>query len=348
MSAPGFSLEADADLSLSNTLRVPARAPLVARLRQADALPDLLHRPELRGLPLLVLGDGSNVLFAGDPEAVVLRPLLRGIEIIEDDADEALVRAGAGESWDGLVDWTLARGLFGLENLALIPGSVGAAPVQNIGAYGRELDSLFHSLVAWDRESASALTLQAADCGFRYRGSRFRDEAPERWIILTLTLRLSRRPELRLDYPGIRDTLHAMDATDPTPGHVAEAVRHLRRSKLPDPARIGNAGSFFKNPVVADSLAEQLSISIPGLPRFAAGQGRSKIAAAALIEAAGLKGLRRGDAGVSEQHALVLVNHGRATGAALLALAREVRDEVRSRFNVTLEPEPRIVGAEWT
>jgi UDP-N-acetylmuramate dehydrogenase len=348
VSRPGFSLQADADLSAANSFRVPAGAPLLARLHRADAVPDLLDDARVRQRPLLLLGEGSNMLFAGDPDAVVLRPELRGIDIVEQDDHSALVRAAAAEHWDALVDWTLAHQLYGLENLALIPGSVGAAPVQNIGAYGRELDSLFHSLEAFDRATGRLLSMDAADCGFRYRGSRFRDESPDRWIILSLTLRLSRRPEVRVDYPGIRDTLHVMGATDPTPGHVAEAVRRLRRSKLPDPARIGNAGSFFKNPVVPVDTADALGERIPHLPRYAAGDGHCKLPAAALIEAAGLKGLRRGAAGVSDRHALVLVNHGGATGAELLALAREVRDRVREDFGIALEPEPRIVGAAWT
>lgn len=347
MSNAGFSLATDVDLRPQNSFHVSARAPCLARLEDADALDALLDHPAVRNRPLMLLGDGSNVLFAGDPAGVVLRPALRGIHVVEDDGDSALVHAAAGESWNGLVDWTLSRGLCGLENLALIPGTVGAAPVQNIGAYGRELDSLFEHLDAFDRESGERVRMSASDCGFRYRGSRFRDEAPDRWIILAVSLRLSRRPHLRLDYPGIADTLASMGVCGPTAADLAEAVRRLRRSKLPDPARIGNAGSFFKNPLLPHAQAEALAKRIPGLPFHPAGDGRIKLAAAALIEAAGLKGLRRGDAGMSSRHALVLVNHGSASGAELLALAREVRDRIHATYGVELEPEPRIVGASW-
>jgi UDP-N-acetylmuramate dehydrogenase len=344
----GFRLEANADLSGLNSFRIQARAALLAELHQPDALPALLEHPEVRARPLLVLGEGSNVLFAGDPDGVVLRALARGIEVVANEGEDVLVRACAGDSWDALVEWTLARGLYGLENLALIPGSVGAAPVQNIGAYGRELDSLFHSLEAFDRVRGEQLRMTAADCGFRYRGSRFRDEDPDRWVILAVTLRLSRRPDPRLGYPGLGDELAAMGIRAPSPSDVAAAVRRLRRRKLPDPTRLGNAGSFFKNPVVPEDVAATLAERLPGLPRFPAEPGSAKVPAAALIEAAGLKGLRRGDAGVSALHALVLVNHGAARGAELLALAREVRDAVHARFGVMLEPEPRIVGATWT
>ncbi|HRQ65053.1 MAG TPA: UDP-N-acetylmuramate dehydrogenase, partial [Xanthomonadaceae bacterium] len=268
MSEPGFLLEADADLSAANTFRASARAPLLARLRRSEALPELLAHAHMRDRPVLLLGEGSNVLFAGDPGAVVFKPELHGIGVVGRDGDNVLVRAAAGENWDALVDWTLQRGLLGMENLALIPGSAGAAPVQNIGAYGRELDTLFHSLEAFDRDAGRVVTMTAGECRFRYRGSRFRDEAPDRWIILSLTLRLSRTPDLRLDYPGIRTMLDAMGATDPTSIQVAEAVRRLRRSKLPDPARIGNAGSFFKNPIVDAGVADSLVERIPGLPCF--------------------------------------------------------------------------------
>ncbi len=347
MSQAGFSLEADAELRTCNSFQVAATAPLLARLSDAAALPALFAHHAVRDRPLLVLGEGSNVLFAGDPEGVVLRPEMRGIAIEDDVGGSVVVHAAAAESWNGLVDWTLSRGLCGLENLALIPGSVGAAPVQNIGAYGRELDTLFDSLDAFDRERGETIRMDAAACGFRYRGSRFRDEAPDRWIILGVRLRLSRRPDLRLDYPGIADMLASMGICNPLAADVAEAVRRLRRSKLPDPARIGNAGSFFKNPLVPTQQAAELTESMPALPCYPAGNGLTKLAAAFLIEAAGLKGLRRGDAGISDRHALVLVNHGSASGAELLAVALEVRDRVRQMFAVELEPEPRIVGASW-
>jgi UDP-N-acetylmuramate dehydrogenase len=256
------------------------------------------------------------------------------------------VRAEAGAGWDALVDWTLARGLAGLENLALIPGLVGAAPIQNIGAYGVEVAETIAVVEAWDRVERRALRLGHEDCAFGYRDSLFK-RVPERWIVTAVEFRLARSAPLRLDYAGVREELEAMGVTGPGPRDVAEAVRRLRRRKLPDPARIGNAGSFFKNPVVAQERAAQLRASFDGLPAYPAGAGLAKLSAAWLIEHCGWKGHRDGDAGIAAQHALVLVNHGLASGAELLALARRVAASVEERFGVRLEPEPRIVGARW-
>jgi UDP-N-acetylmuramate dehydrogenase len=343
--AEAFTLREDADLAPLNTLRVAARARWLAELHDADALPGLLDAARDRG-PLLVLGEGSNVLFVGDYPGVVLRPLVRTLVILADDGHRALVRAGAGVRWDALVDWTLARGLAGLENLALIPGLVGAAPIQNIGAYGAEVADMIEVVEAWDRERGQLVRLDAPGCQFGYRDSLFKRE-PARWIVTAVEFRLVRDGTPRLDYAGVREELAAAGIGDPAAGDVADAVRRLRRRKLPDPALIGNAGSFFKNPVVTAARAELLREQHPDAPVHAAGPGQSKLSAAWLIERCGWRGRREGDAGVSSQHALVLVNHGAASGAELLALARRVAASVAERFDVALEPEPRIVGADW-
>ncbi len=341
---PAFTLLPDARLDGLNTFKVAAAARWLATVEDPAVLPDVLGRPELRGQSLLVLGEGSNLLFADDFDGVVLRPAWRSVRVAEDDGRVALVQAGAGHGWDALVDWTLARGLPGLENLALIPGHVGAAPIQNIGAYGVEAGEFITAVEAWDRQAARQVRIAGGDCGFGYRDSRFKRE-PERWVVTGVEFRLDRERRPALDYAGVRDELAALGVAQPTPAAVAAAVRSLRRRKLPDPARIGNAGSFFKNPVVASVAADALRSAHPGLPVYAAADGRRKLSAAWLIENCGWRGFRAGDAGVSEQHALVLVNHGRATGAELLALARRVADSVAERFGVQLEPEPRIVGA---
>jgi UDP-N-acetylmuramate dehydrogenase len=257
------------------------------------------------------------------------------------------VHAEAGANWDALVERSLMAGWAGLENLALIPGLAGAAPIQNIGAYGAELDEFVQTVTAWDRTTGRSRELTREQCEFGYRDSRFKREV-DRWIVTHLQLRLPRRHALRLDYSGVREELTAMGISQIMPRDVAAAVRRIRRRKLPDPAEIGNAGSFFKNPVVASSRAEALRSAHPGLPLYPTGvAGRSKLSAAWLIEACGWRGRRIGDAGVADGHALVLVNHGSASGQQLLDLARSVAAAVSREFGIELEPEPRIVGAEF-
>jgi len=341
-----FTVTSAAPLRDLNTLRVAATARWLATVANPAALPEVLGRPELHGLPLMVLGQGSNLLFAADFEGLVLRPSWSSVRVARDEGDAALVRADAGLGWDALVDWTLAQGLAGLENLALIPGLVGAAPIQNIGAYGAEAGELITGVEAWDRRVSADVTLSRAECRFAYRDSAFKQD-PERWIVTAVEFRLPRKREGNLDYAGLREELAAMGLGNPTPAQVAQAVRRLRRRKLPDPAFIGNAGSFFKNPVIPAALAGALRAAHPGLPVHLSATGECKLSAAWLIEACGLKGFREGDFGVSEQHALVLVNYGNATGAELLGLARRVADSVERRFGVRLEPEPRIVGASF-
>ncbi len=341
-----YSLTAGAPLAALNTLRVDATAAWLADVNGAEALPAVLDLPTLRQGPLLVLGEGSNVLFTRDYPGVVLRLRFAGLEVLQDDGNSAVVRAEAGAGWDGFVDWTLARGYRGLENLALIPGLVGAAPIQNIGAYGAEVAETIVAVRAWDRLEGRSRTLGPDDCRFAYRDSVFKQD-PDRWIVTSVDFRLDRARPLRLDYAGVREELAAMDAIEPTAADVAEAVRRLRRRKLPDPASIGNAGSFFKNPVVPDALAERILAADPGAPAYPAGPGQRKMSAAWLIERCGWRGYREGDAGISAQHALVLVNHGCASGAELLTLARRVAESVERRFGVRLEPEPRIVGERW-
>lgn len=339
---PDVTLIEDAPLRARNTLRVAARSTWLAELRDPAALPALLAQPALRAAPLLVLGGGSNVLFIADWPGLIVQMRNDAITVMDETADPVHLRVGAGMAWDDLVRWTLARGLAGLENLILIPGSVGAAPIQNIGAYGVEVAAYIQAVEAWDRAQDTWVTLAADDCAFGYRDSCFKRE-PARWIITAVHLALPRQAPLQLDYAGIRAELTAMGVADPRPPHVAEAVLRLRTRKLPDPAQIGNAGSFFKNPVLDAAQAATLMAAFPAVPHWPQDDGRSKISAAWLIEQAGCKGLRTGDAGISDRHALVLVNHGAASGAQLWALAQEVQARVQQRFGVMLEPEPRVL-----
>lgn len=337
----------DADLGARTSFRVPARAAWLAELPDSGALPAVLADPRVEAHGHLVIGGGSNLLFAGPFPGVALALADDAINVLADDGGHAIVRAGAGRGWHDFVRHTLALGLSGLENLSLIPGTVGAAPIQNIGAYGVEIDRRVHAVEAWDRDAGARVRLPAADCGFAYRDSRFKRESG-RWIVTAVEFALARTPRLELGYAGIGAELAAMGITAPTPLDVSDAVCRIRRRKLPDPGVLGNAGSFFKNPIVPAGQADALLAQAPDMPCFAGGApGRRKLSAAWLIEAAGWKGHREGDAGVAPGHALVLVNHGRATGAELLGLARRIAASVQERFGVALEPEPRIVGADW-
>ncbi|KLJ02161.1 UDP-N-acetylmuramate dehydrogenase [Luteimonas sp. FCS-9] len=342
MSIP-FCLRERVDLRTRNTFGVPAQARRLLEVDDVAALPEALAA--LGPACPLVLGGGSNLLFVDDVDAVLAIADARRA-IVADDGVAAHVRTAAGASWHDVVMWTLAQGLGGLENLALIPGTVGAAPIQNIGAYGVEVADRIHAVEAFDRQRGAPVSLDAAACGFGYRDSVFK-QTPDRWIVTAVTFALSRRAAPVLDYAGIRDALAARGVAAPTPSHVAEAVIAIRRSKLPDPAVIGNAGSFFKNPIVDAATAAALRETHPDLPVFPVNDGRRKLSAAWLIDRCGWKGHRDGDAGVSAGHALVLVNHGRAHGRDLLALARRIADSVQARFGVALAPEPRIVGAAW-
>jgi UDP-N-acetylmuramate dehydrogenase len=338
-----LDVQHNADLRPFNTLRVAARARYLVQLRDSDALAGVLADARFSGLPLLVLGEGSNVLLTRNFDGLVLRLLSQRIGKAKIDADSAFVTAEAGVRWDQLVTWSLAHGYCGIENLALIPGLCGAAPIQNIGAYGVELSDSLHDAVVFDRQARTTLTLSRSDCRFGYRDSLFKQQ-PDRYIVIGIRLRLSHVAALRLDYAGIREELDELHIAQPSAADVAVAVRRLRRRKLPQPAVLPNAGSFFKNPMVDAEVARQLQAAHPALPQWKTGDpGRVKLSAGWLIEQAGFKGYRDGDAGIAPGHALVLVNHGEASGQQLLALAHKVQAEVLQRYGVAIEPEPVVI-----
>ncbi|HZX79316.1 UDP-N-acetylmuramate dehydrogenase [Lysobacter sp.] len=337
----------DAPLQLRNTFGVAATAPLLAEVRDAAALPDLLAHPGFAGQAPLVLGGGSNLLFAADPQMPLVALTGQDVRIVRDEGDVAIVRADAGVQWHGFVMHMLGQGLAGLENLALIPGTVGAAPIQNIGAYGVEVREFVHAVEAYEPATGRTHRLDAASCAFAYRDSVFKHQ-PDRYIVTAVEFALPRTPSLKLDYAGIGDEIAAMGIASPTPLDVAQAVIAIRRRKLPDPAVLGNAGSFFKNPIVPVALAEALHAQHPTMPVFRGNDADTrKLSAAWFIDACGWKGHRDGDAGVAPSHALVLVNHANASGTQLLDLARRIADSVHTRFGVPIEPEPRIIGAHW-
>ena len=334
-------IERDVSLRPFNTFGVDASAALYARIRSLEDLQRVLADRRVKGTPLLVLGGGSNVLFTQDFDGCVLKIDIPGVQRADDGA-RWLVQVGAGENWHALVERLIDDNVPGLENLALIPGSVGAAPIQNIGAYGVELAERFHSLQAWDFATQTLETMTADECRFGYRDSKFKHEVQPR-LIVNVTFALPKQWAPVVGYTDVENELHDRNISQPRPRDVFDAVVAIRRRKLPDPARVGNAGSFFKNPVVSRVQRSALIERHPSLVSYDIGGGRYKLAAGWLIDACGLKGTVRGRAAVYDKQALVLVNLGGATGAEILALAREVQEAVLARFNIELEPEPRIL-----
>jgi UDP-N-acetylmuramate dehydrogenase len=326
-----------------NTFGVVARARIFCRVHDADELAALAAEPKLAGLPRLVLGGGSNLLLTGDFDGLVIRVEVPGLRELGEVDGCWHVEVGAGENWHGAVERLLQLERPGLENLALIPGNCGAAPIQNIGAYGLELAERFAQLSAWDFEAQQVVRMSATECDFSYRDSVFKRALAGRRVILTITLALPKQWQPVAGYAELAHELRARDIVQPMAHDVFDAVVAIRRRKLPDPAAIGNAGSFFKNPIVSREKHHALIAHHPSLVSYPLPGGRVKLAAGWLIDAAGLKGATRGRAGVYEKQALVLVNRGGATGAEILALAREVQDKVAEKFGIRLEPEPVII-----
>ncbi|MCC5888453.1 MAG: UDP-N-acetylmuramate dehydrogenase [Gammaproteobacteria bacterium] len=342
MAVTSRSWQAGVQLQQRNSLRFPCLARWHAQAQDAAAVSAALVEAKRRGVEVWVLGEGSNVVLPEELDGLVLGPADRRIEVLDDDGERLRVRAGAGVHWDALVRWSAGQGLWGVENLALIPGSVGAAPVQNIGAYGQELATSCRRVEAVARATASPVQLEAEDCGFGYRDSRFRRD-PHAWVVTAVELELKRRGCAQISYPGVVDALATErgvnDASQATPLDMVEAITALRRRKLPDPEVLPNAGSFFKNPVVTRAQFDALETRHGDMPGTFVDEG-VKLSAAWLIERCGWRGLRRGAVGVADAHALVLVHHGGGVGAELLDLARDIAASVRERFGVRLEQEP--------
>ncbi len=288
-----------------------------------------------------VLAGGNNILFTEDYDGVLLTPAARQIALVSDDGDEVRLRVDAGVEWDDLVEWAVQRGLWGIENLSLIPGKAGAAPVQNIGAYGCEAKDAIRRVEMYCVETGTVLTLDAAHCGFGYRESVFKHDLKGRVIITAVEIALSHTPRPRLGYGDVEREVEARGGA--TLRNIREAICSIRRAKLPDPAVLGNAGSFFKNPVVEASVAENLLKAYPEMPHYPAPEGRVKLAAGWLIDRAGMKGHRAGNVGVHERQALVIVNHGGATGGEVIAFARTVQARVREKFGIEIDTEVNIL-----
>jgi len=333
----------DVSLRELNTFGIDARAHAFVSVKSIDDLEVIAADPQLSVLPRLILGGGSNLLLTKDFNGLVLHMVNRGCEIMGNDAAHTIVRAQAGENWHAFVQWTLAQGLPGLENLSLIPGSVGAAPIQNIGAYGSEVAEFFHSLTLFDFLTGETRVLSREECRFGYRDSIFKHALRDRAVIIDVSFALPREWQPNLRYAELVTELGTRGVSNPIARDIADAVIAIRRRKLPDPAEIGNAGSFFKNPVVSGDQHALLVARYPQLVSYPQPDGSVKLAAGWLIDQCGWKGKSLGPAGVHEKQALVLVNRGGSTGFQILFLANQIRDDVRQRFGVELAPEPVIV-----
>lgn len=327
-----------------NTLALQARAQAFVCVHSDTELLAALTYARALKLPVVPLGEGSNMVLVGDINALVLHQKTRGIEVLERGADSVTLCVAAGERWHDLVRWTLENGYYGLENLALIPGMVGAAPIQNIGAYGVELRASLLQVQARNISDSQVIMLSNEDCQFGYRDSIFKRQLRDQLVITAVTFRLSLRPDVNVTYPALASYFDAYAHIEITPKAVFEAVISIRSAKLPDPAVIPNAGSFFKNPVLESLAATKLLESHPAMPNFAQQDGKVKLSAAWLIDQCGWKGVRRDSVGVHQQHALVLVNYGKGSGERLLALAEDIAASVETTFGLRLEIEPRVYG----
>ncbi|WP_295644911.1 UDP-N-acetylmuramate dehydrogenase [uncultured Methylibium sp.] len=336
-------VESRVSLRPYNSFGLPALAERLVRIGDEAQLRAVLADPALAAAPRFVLGGGSNIVLTHDLPGLVLKVEIAGRRVVSRSDDEVVVEAGAGENWHDFVAWTLDQGLPGLENLALIPGSVGAAPVQNIGAYGVELKDRFDSLDAIDLQTGRSFTLRGAECRFGYRDSVFKHELANRCLITRVRFVLPQPPVAVLGYLDLERKIAETGVTHPNPRQVFDWICAIRRAKLPDPAIIGNAGSFFKNPVVTPEQCRDIIARDPAIVHYPMADGSFKLAAGWLIDACGWKGKSIGQAGVYEKQALVLVNRGQAIGGEIVTLARAIQESVYGRFGIRLEPEPVVL-----
>jgi UDP-N-acetylmuramate dehydrogenase len=335
-------IEHNVSLQPYNTFGIDVRAKHLVRLQNENQLSEILSDKDFKRKDCFILGGGSNVLFTKNVDGLVLKNELMGIEVVKDNNQSVILKVGAGVSWHALVMHSVELGLYGIENLALIPGNVGAAPMQNIGAYGVELKDVFYDLEAVHLKAIEMNRFNAADCNFGYRESVFKREHRGDYIITYVSLKLHKQGKLNTSYGAIAQQLEAMGVQEPTLKDVSDAVIAIRRSKLPDPKVLGNAGSFFKNPVVDFSVYERLKHQYPTMPAYANEGTSMKLAAGWLIEQCGWKGKVVGNTGSHRDQALVLVNYGNATGVEILKLSKAIMKSVFDTFGVQLEQEVNV------
>jgi UDP-N-acetylmuramate dehydrogenase len=334
-------IQENIDLFSVNTFGIHSNSRYFARFKSVNELKELLNnRPNT---PLFILGGGSNILFTKDFDGFILKNEIKGIQVISESENEVWIKVGAGEIWHEFVLHCINHGYAGLENLSLIPGSVGASPMQNIGAYGVEIKDVFHSLEAFHISSGEIHSFDKDSCEFGYRESVFKRKFKDQYVILNVTYRLNKKPKLNTTYGAIESELSKIGVTSPTIRDISNAVIAIRTSKLPDPKKIGNAGSFFKNPVIDQHIAEHILKIYPDVPNYPSEDGKRKLAAGWLIEKAGWKGKTIDNCGVHKLQALVLVNYGGASGEQILRLSSDIITDVEAKFGVTLEREVNIL-----
>ncbi len=338
-----MKIQKNISLKAYNTFGIDVRASEFVEIHTVDDMQEIIRVGHLSNKDFLILGGGSNILFTDDYNGLLIRNGIQGIDVRGLDYDRVLLKAGAGVVWDELVHYCMERGFGGIENLVMIPGSVGASPIQNIGAYGLELKDTFHSLEAIDVETAEIRTFLKEECAFGYRDSIFKKELKGKYIIVSVSLVLSRDHKPDVSYGAIRDELENMGVSDPGIMDVGEAVSAIRQKKLPDPDEIGNSGSFFKNPLIQEEKFIEIRNRYPDMPSYKDEGGMVKIPAGWMIEHCGWKGKTLGNAGVHEQQALVLINNGEATGKEVLRLARRIKASVFDEFGIDLEIEVNVI-----
>lgn len=326
-----------------NTFGIEAKAKYFVEVSSVEELQNILQNPDYQGVEHLILGGGSNLLLTKDFDGLVIKINIKGIEVLGENDENIWIQVGAGVVWHDLVMYCVNENYAGMENLSLIPGTVGAAPMQNIGAYGIEIKEVFKELQALEIATGKIKVFDKERCNFGYRESIFKHEAKGKYVILDVTFKLSQKPTFHVEYGAIKDTLAEMGITEPSIKTISDAVIHIRQSKLPNPAEIGNAGSFFKNPEIPKTQFEALKIAFPNLPSYPVNATIVKIPAGWLIEQAGWKGQRFGNVGVHAKQALVLVNYGGGTGEEIKELSQKIQASVKEKFGIQLSTEVNFV-----
>ena len=326
-----------------NTFQVDVNARFYAELESAEQIFELTSQKEFQKLSVLILGEGSNILFTKNYDGIVVRLISKGIKVVDENADFVFVNAQAGESWDDLVTFCVDKGYYGIENLSLIPGTVGAAPIQNIGAYGVELKDVFESLEGYDLDKQQKVCFSNNQCAFGYRNSIFKNELKNKFLIANVTLKLKKEKGFNLNYRAFQEFVQKKRSTEITINEVSDQVKRIRMSKLPDPSKLGNAGSFFKNPEVDNKKFAELKKSFSDLVFFKVDEHSYKIPAGWLIEKCGFKGKKSGKVGTYNKQALVLVNLGSADGTEIVNFAEQIVQAVHTKFGIKLTPEVNII-----
>jgi UDP-N-acetylmuramate dehydrogenase len=337
-----MNLQRHFNLQAYNTFGITAYCDYFVEITTVAELLEIINYETLKALPVLILGGGSNLLFTQDFKGLVIKNSIKGIELIKEDEQHVWLKSYSGEVWHHLVQYAIAHNYGGIENLSLIPGQVGAAPMQNIGAYGVEIEGVFDSLEAIDLQNGTTRIFTKSECNFGYRESIFKKEAKGKYCIVSVTFKLNKQPVFNTSYGAIQDTLQQMNVALSVKT-ISEAVVQIRTSKLPDPKVLGNAGSFFKNPEIAKEQFLQLQQQYPTIPHYPAADDNIKVPAGWLIEQCGWKGKRVGNTGSHAQQALVLVNYGNATGEEIKNLSQQIQQSVQEKFGIDLTPEVNFV-----